>query len=113
MPNVTALAIETGIPYLVDEFSHLNRCLDNAIADAVASTGGPPGVASTAKRKPRNEVCGLYCRTTAGSSRSPVSHSRRSRQAISGPGGATGDLLEHTLKELEAITARLDPTPVN
>jgi len=28
-----------------------------------------------------------------------------------GPGGATGDLLEHTLKELEAITDRLQSPP--
>ncbi len=32
---ITDLAIERGVPFKVDEFRTLNRCLDNAIADAV------------------------------------------------------------------------------
>jgi hypothetical protein len=36
---VTALAVEQEIPISTDEFRTLNRCLDNAIADAVASFG--------------------------------------------------------------------------
>src|SRR3984885_124877 len=37
--SVTALAIEQKFPISADEFRTLNRCLDNAIADAVASFG--------------------------------------------------------------------------
>src|ERR1700688_4768649 len=37
--SVTALAVEQDIPIPTDEFRTLNRCLDNAIADAVASFG--------------------------------------------------------------------------
>ncbi len=33
---ITDLAVEREAPFLVDEFRTLNRCLDNAIADAVA-----------------------------------------------------------------------------
>lgn len=33
--SITDLAIERDAPFLVDEFRTLNRCLDNAIADAV------------------------------------------------------------------------------
>src|SRR6202162_2606163 len=36
---VTALAVEQDVPISTDEFRTLNRCLDNAIADAVASFG--------------------------------------------------------------------------
>ena len=36
---VTALAVEQSSTITVDEFRTLNRCLDNAIADAVASFG--------------------------------------------------------------------------
>src|ERR1700678_907802 len=36
---VTALAVEQDFPVATDEFRTLNRCLDNAIADAVASFG--------------------------------------------------------------------------
>lgn len=32
---ITDLAVESGTPFQVDEFRTLNRCLDNAIADAV------------------------------------------------------------------------------
>ncbi|WP_228893211.1 sensor histidine kinase [Pseudoduganella aquatica] len=32
---ITDLAVESGTPFEVDEFRTLNRCLDNAIADAV------------------------------------------------------------------------------
>src|SRR6202023_2773778 len=37
--SVTALAVEQAIPISTDEFRTLNRCLDDAIADAVASFG--------------------------------------------------------------------------
>src|SRR5580692_5878819 len=37
--SVTALAVEQNIPISTDEFRTLNRCLDDAIADAVASFG--------------------------------------------------------------------------
>src|ERR1700733_12570530 len=37
--SVTALAVEQQSAISVDEFRTLNRCLDNAIADAVASFG--------------------------------------------------------------------------
>lgn len=33
--SITDLAVERDAPFLVDEFRTLNRCLDNAIADAV------------------------------------------------------------------------------
>ena len=34
---ITDLAVERGAPFAIDEFRTLNRCLDNAIADAAAS----------------------------------------------------------------------------
>ena len=34
---ITDLAVERDAPFAIDEFRTLNRCLDNAIADAVAS----------------------------------------------------------------------------
>jgi hypothetical protein len=37
--SVTALAVEQEVPISIDEFRTLNRCLDNAIADAVTSFG--------------------------------------------------------------------------
>ncbi|HUS29747.1 MAG TPA: HAMP domain-containing sensor histidine kinase [Kofleriaceae bacterium] len=37
--SVTELAVETDVPITVDEFRTFNRCLDNAIADAVTAFG--------------------------------------------------------------------------
>ena len=36
---ITDLALENGAPFTIDEFRTLNRCLDNAIADAVIEFG--------------------------------------------------------------------------
>jgi len=35
--SITDLAVERDAPFLIDEFRTLNRCLDNAIADAVSA----------------------------------------------------------------------------
>ena len=43
--SVTALAVEQHAPISTDEFRTLNRCLDNAIADAVASFGAARQIA--------------------------------------------------------------------
>jgi hypothetical protein len=110
---VTALAVEQSSPISVDEFRTLNRCLDNAIADAVASFGEAHQVSLDRQSQ------------TAKNSRADHTAEQRRLIAIAvqsftaiktgniGPGGATGDLLEHTLTELVALTDRLEPPPVN
>jgi hypothetical protein len=106
---VTALAVEQSSAITVDEFRTLNRCLDNAIADAVASFG--EGRQASLDRKAQTSQRSLADYTA--DHRRLIAIARQSFTAIKtgniGPGGATGDLLEHTLKELEEITARLDP----
>ena len=39
--SITDLAFERDVPFAVDEFRTLNRCLDNAIAGAVTVTSPP------------------------------------------------------------------------
>lgn len=106
--TVTALAIEQGSPISVDEFRTLNRCLDNAIADAVASFGQAHQVSLDRQAQTSQ-------RSLTANHRRLIAIARQSFTAIKtgniGPGGATGDLLEHTLKELEAITDRLQSPP--
>lgn len=36
---ITDLAVKSNVPFKIDEFRTLNRCLDNAISDAVAEFG--------------------------------------------------------------------------
>jgi hypothetical protein len=107
---VTALAVERAAPISTDEFRTLNRCLDNAIADAVAAFGAVTKVSADARAQTLQQRLVDYI----------ADHRRLSaiaRQAFIaiktgniGPGGATGDLLVLTLKELDELTDRL-PLP--
>jgi hypothetical protein len=108
---VTALAVEQHVLISSDEFRTLNRCLDNAIADAVVAFG-----------EARQVVLDRHAQTSLQQLADYTADHRRlvaiSLQAFAavktgniGIGGATGMLLEHTLKELEALTQRLQPTP--
>jgi len=110
---VTALALEQATPISTDEFRTLNRCLDNAIADAVASFGEARQVSIDGQAKTSQQRLVDY----TADHRRLVAIALQSFTAIKtgniGIAGATGMLLEHTLKELDALTDRLQPTPVN
>lgn len=107
---MTALAVEQATPISTDESRTLNRCLDNEIADAVAAFGAASKVSADARAQTMQQRLADYI----------VDHrrlsaiARQSFMAIKtgniGPGGATGDLLMLTLKELDELTDRL-PLP--
>jgi hypothetical protein len=105
--SVTALAVEQSASISSDEFRTLNRCLDNAIADAVASFG--EACNTSIERQVRTSQQRLL--DYAVDQRRLVAIARQSFTAIKtgniGIGGATGTLLEHTLTELDALTERL------
>lgn len=110
---VTALAVERATPISTDEFRTLNRCLDNAIADAVASFGAASQVSADARAQTLQQRLVDYI----ADHRRLNAIARQSFTAIKtgniGPGGATGDLLTHTLKELDELTDRLQAPPLN
>jgi hypothetical protein len=110
---VTALAVERATPISTDEFRTLNRCLDNAIADAVASFGAARQVSADARAQTLQQRLSDYI----ADHRRLNAIARQSFTAIKtgniGPGGATGDLLTLTLKELDELTDRLEPLPLN
>jgi hypothetical protein len=107
--SVTALAVEQHVPISTDEFRTLNRCLDNAIADAVASFG------SARQTSIELQVQSMQQRLAA----FVVEHRRLTAIAIQaftaiktgnlGAGGATGALLAHTLEELSTVADRALP----
>jgi hypothetical protein len=105
--SVTALAVERTVAISTDEFRTLNRCLDNAIADAVVAFGAASQVTADARAHTLQERLVNYI----ADARRLNAIARQSFKAIKtgniGPGGATGDLLEHTLKELDDLTDRL------
>ena len=108
---VTALAVEQATPISTDEFRTLNRCLDNAIADAVASFGAARQVSADARATTLQQRLVDYI----ADHRRLNAIARQSFTAIKtgniGPGGATGDLLTHTLKELDELTDRIESPP--
>jgi hypothetical protein len=104
---VTALAVERATPISTDEFRTLNRCLDNAIADAVASFAEARQISIDRQSHTSQQRIVDY----SADHRRLVAIAVQSFKAIKtgniGIGGATGTLLEHTLMELDALTDRL------
>jgi hypothetical protein len=98
---VTDLAFELNATVTVDEFRTLNRCLDNAIADAVTAFAS-------------GHVGSISFPDDAGSLQVPVSSANEQRRLINlaiqtfaairtgtvGAGGATGTVLLRTLSDL-------------
>jgi hypothetical protein len=106
------LAVERAATISTDEFRTLNRCLDNAIADAVASFGKARQVSIDREVQTSQQRVVDY----TADHRRLIAIARQSFTAIKtgniGIGGATGTLLEHTLTELDALTDRLQAAPV-
>jgi hypothetical protein len=109
---VTALAVEQSTPISNDEFRTLNRCLDNAIADAVAAFGEARQVSIDHQMQTSHQRLVDY----TADHRRLIAIGLHSLAALKtgniGIRGATGTLLEHTLNELDALTDRLQPTAV-
>ena len=107
--SVTQLAGEQDKDISTDEFRTLNRCLDNAIADAVTSFGSARQVLINDQAETLQQRLDLYS----------VEHKRlvdialQSYSAIRtghvGVTGATGTLLLHTLGELRSLAERTLP----
>ena len=106
---VTELAVEVKEPITAEEFRTLNRCLDDAIADAVTAFGS----ARTASANDDVEVLHAQLNSYAEAQRRLVDIAIHSYDAIKtgsvGMGGATGTLLIHTLNELRALADRAMP----
>jgi hypothetical protein len=106
---VTALAVEQEVPISTDEFRTLNRCLDNAIADAVASFGSARQTSIDRQAETLHQRLVLF----AAEHRRLIDIAIQSVTAIKtgniGIGGATGTLLAHALEELRSLTDRTLP----
>jgi hypothetical protein len=107
--SVTELAGEQDTEISTVEFRILNRCLDNAIADAVTSFGHARQVLINDQAETLQQRLSLYS----------VEHRRLVDMAIQsytaiktgtvGLTGATGTLLIHTLEELRSLADRTLP----
>jgi hypothetical protein len=106
---VTALAVEQDVPISTDEFRTLNRCLDNAIADAVASFGSVRQTSIDRQAETLQQRLVVF----AAEHRRLIDIAIQSVAAIKtgniGIRGATGILLVHALEELHSLTDRTLP----
>jgi hypothetical protein len=106
---VTELAVEENEPIAAGEFRTLNRCLDNAIADAVTSFGSAHQVLLVDQAETLQQRLHYY----ALEHRRLVDIALQAHAVIKsgqvGSTGATGALLVKTLEDLRSLTDRTLP----
>jgi hypothetical protein len=107
--SVTALAVEQNIPISTDEFRTLNRCLDDAIADAVAAFGCARETSIVREAESLQQRLAIF----VAEHRRLVDIINHSFSAIKtgniGLTGATGTLLIHAVDELRTLVERTLP----
>jgi hypothetical protein len=107
--SVTALAVEQNIPISTDEFRTLNRCLDDAIADAVAAFGCARETLIVREAESLQHRLAIF----VAEHRRLVDIINHSFSAIKtgniGLNGATGTLLIHAVDELRTLVERTLP----
>jgi signal transduction histidine kinase len=104
---ITELAVERDAPFAVDEFRTLNRCLDNAIADAVTEFSEQRDLeVATRHAAEANERLGFLVhevRNVLSAATLAVRALEMGNLPIS---GATGSVLKRSLTGLTALTDR-------
>jgi signal transduction histidine kinase len=102
---ITDLAVERDAPFSIDEFRTLNRCLDNAIADAVTEFSVQrDALRSMEQAAAVNERIGFLVhevRNALGTAMLAVSALELGNMTI---GGATGGVLKRSLDALKKLT---------
>jgi signal transduction histidine kinase len=101
---ITDLAVERDAPFEVDEFRTLNRCLDNAIAEAVTEFSYQRELATADKTATEtNERAGFFAhelRNILGTASLAFAATKAGNLSLS---GATGSVLERSLKALAKL----------
>ncbi|AME27421.1 histidine kinase (plasmid) [Burkholderia sp. PAMC 26561] len=96
--SITDLAFERDAPFQIDEFRTLNRCLDNAIADAVTEFSYQRDSAADEKRTiEANQQAGFFAhelRNALGTASLAFVAAKAGNLSFS---GATGSILERSL----------------
>jgi len=104
--SITKLAIEEKIPIDTDEFRILNRCLDDAVADAVTSFSQAQQSLDGGQAQSMSSSLDVFCKEH----RRLIDIAEEAFFTIKsgnvGLGGATSMLLIHTLDELSSLVAR-------
>jgi len=107
--SVTALAVEQKSHISIDEFRTLNRCLDNAIADAVASFGAAQAALLERKAESLQQRVAVYAAEQQRLIDIAVKLLAAIKTGSIGTSGTTGTLLDETLEELRSLIGRALP----
>lgn len=107
--SITDMAVEQKKAFSSDEFRTLNRCLDDAIADAVTSYGSARQIGLNQQAELLHESLNSF----SDQQRQLISTAIQAYNAIKtgniGLTGATGALLIHALESLQALAERTVP----
>lgn len=106
---VTDLAVEQRVPISTDEFRTLNRCLDNAMADAVASFGSGRQTSIDLQVQSLQQRLAAFAIEYQRLTEIAIQSFTAIRTGNIGVSGATGALLAHTLEELSVLKERALP----
>lgn len=102
--SITDLAVERDAPFAVDEFRVLNRCLDNAISDAVTEFSYQrDGVFAARTADESNQRIGFLAhelRNLLGTASLAFAAAKTGNLSLT---GATGSILERSLSGLEKL----------
>ncbi|HEX8611068.1 MAG TPA: HAMP domain-containing sensor histidine kinase [Telluria sp.] len=104
--SITDLAVERDAPFAVDEFRTLNRCLDNAISDAVSEFSYQrDGLNDILNAEHSNQQMGFFAhelRNLLGTASLAFAAAKAGNLNL---GGATGSILERSLTSLDKLIA--------
>ena len=106
---VTALAVEQDVAISTDEFRTLNRCLDDAIADAVVSYGSARQTSIDRQSETLQQRLVIFAAEHLRLMDIAIQSLNAIKTGNIGTGGATGTLLTHALGELRSLTDRTLP----
>jgi hypothetical protein len=107
--SVTALAVEQKSAISIDEFRTLNRCLDNAIADAVESFAAAHLASVEREAENLQQRLVAYAAEQRQLADIAVKLLTAIRTGSIGTGGATGIMLTRTLDGLRSLNERTLP----
>jgi hypothetical protein len=107
--SVTDLAVEQKAPISTDEFRTLNRCLDNAIADAVTSFGSARQQVINTHAETLHERLNYFSSEQQRLIEIAIQVYAAIKTGNIGLNGATGALLIHALEEMRALSDRTLP----
>jgi signal transduction histidine kinase/ActR/RegA family two-component response regulator len=104
---ITDLAVERDAPFSVDEFRTLNRCLDNAIADAVEEFSARHEASVALKRSAEeNERLGMLVHELRNYVQTAAMGFGALQSGNLAVGGSTGDLVKRSLTSMSTLLTR-------